>query len=203
MGEPAAHRDPRQKTGAKVSLCQRYFGRMTLARFEKYILTACSPFSCTAQYSMCRMVVLDGEQRWKRQKASRTGASTQSPPPPPHPPTLLLVGSGAATGRNAPVMEDGCETSVPPGSCCTTPATPSRPLLVARTSRRAGVNGDDTIVHGHLWPSRRRPPPSLVLTTCAKPNHGCHRSGPPRLDGPVMQWPGTSRANLRALLPYM
>lgn len=45
-GREPAHRDLRQKTGAQVPLCQRYFGRMTLDLFEKYILTADGREAC-------------------------------------------------------------------------------------------------------------------------------------------------------------
>ena len=83
-----------------------------------------------------------------------------------------------------PVMQDGCETSVPPGSCCTTPpVTPinthscTHHAFVSRASCTAGVSGWWTTRIIVIASSPPPPPPvcsaslsTLTVQSCQLPS---------------------------------
>lgn len=83
-----------------------------------------------------------------------------------------------------PVMQDGCETSVPPGSCCTTKATPIGCQHHGCAPRASCMYGEWAssllMVAGNVSTplsspiSSHLPPRLWVLLAC----HGCYRPGP-------------------------
>lgn len=77
---------------------------------------------------------LQGRQRWTRQPEKITIGDRLEPEyvvPALAPGWLWALDSERS---QPPVMQDGCETSVPPGSCCTAPVTPINTLIAARTT---------------------------------------------------------------------
>lgn len=130
----------------------------------------------------------------KDKRPSRTGASG------PYPLSGWLWAVDSDRSQR-PVMQDGCETSVPTGSCCTTPATPTacpHHAFVARTpctfGRRAWLIDDMDHHHHHhvrgqFVNTSTCPdiPRSSAHVACATGISRMLPAWPHRLDGPAMQ----------------
>lgn len=82
----------------------------------------------------------------RQSRPPRTGAN-----PPPSPSHGWLWGVDSDRSQR-PVMQDGCETTVPPGSCRTTPATP-RTCPHHAFVARASCTGQMCVVGGRHEPS--------------------------------------------------
>lgn len=102
----------------------------------------------------CRLGrLVQGWRAWEKDKKTRDRLEPEQVAPTPSPGWLRGVDSDRSQRL---VMQDGCETSVPPGSCCATPATPTAahtpPLLLARLVRQVLSSSSSSSPSSCPWP---------------------------------------------------